>query len=192
MAGVHCSEDTPTDLNVTGLTSTCNWFPAIVYTLKRNEFDDNIAIIYAECLFIRPLHINNTCCMTSLSAVFWNYCYCEERGNRINIPNKWVRSIIPTVHNSDSPLLRHFGCVALFRQPITARRACSFCISDCCNTRLHKFVLLLLVNSEQGNHIQWRGNGSMYNNFKAALNLGNGHLNIWIYSCDCCASGDRR
>ena len=118
MAGVHCSEETPTDLNVTGLTSTCNWFPAIVYTLERNEFDDNIAIIYAECLFIRPLHINNTCCMTSLSAVFRNYCYCEERGNRINIPNKWVRSIIPTVHNSDSPLLRHFG-LALFRQPIT-------------------------------------------------------------------------
>ena len=30
-----------------------------------------------------------------------------------------MRSIIPTAHNSDSPLLRHFGCVALFRQPIT-------------------------------------------------------------------------
>ena len=24
MAGVHCSEETPTDLNVTGLTGTCN------------------------------------------------------------------------------------------------------------------------------------------------------------------------
>ena len=54
-----------------------------------------------------------------------------------------------------------------------SRRARSFCIYDCCNSRLHKFVLLLLVNSEQGNHIQWRGNSSMYNNFKAALNLGN-------------------
>jgi hypothetical protein len=30
-----------------------------------------------------------------------------------------VRSIIPTAHNSDSPLLRHFWCVALFRQPTT-------------------------------------------------------------------------
>ena len=54
-----------------------------------------------------------------------------------------------------------------------SRRARSFCIYDCCNSRLHKFVLLLLVNSEQGNHIQWRGNSSKYNNFKAALNLRN-------------------
>ena len=49
----------------------------------------------------------------------------ESGGLVLRVDQKWVRSIIPTAHNSDSPLLRqpitptaHYSDNPLFRQPI--------------------------------------------------------------------------